>query len=261
MVPPVTQDRWFAYRKPVSRARRRLFCLPHAGGGASLFRDWHERLPAEIDLCPIQLPGRETRFGEAPYTRLADLVPALVDAIRHELDLPFCLFGHSNGALIAVAIARHLQRAGLPAPCLLVASAHRAPHLPESEPLRHLLPDDELLKELKRHDGTPPALFEHPEMVRMLLSLYRADLELGETRGPEPECPLSCPIAAYGGEDDPEVTAEDLDAWGRQTHASFRRRLFPGGHFYIRTAAAALLPSLASDLIEASQTLGREVTS
>ena len=261
MVPPVTQDRWFAYRKPAPHARRRLFCLPHAGGSASLFRYWYRCLPAEIDLCPIQLPGRETRFGEAPYTRLTDLVPVLVEGIRHELDLPFCLFGHSNGALIAVAIARHLQCAGLPTPCLLVASAHRAPHLPESELPRHRLPDDELLQELKRHDGTPPALFEHPEMVRLLLALYRADLELGETRGPEPEYPLSCQIAAYGGVDDPEVTAEDLDAWRRQTHASFRRRLFPGGHFYVRTAAAELLPSLASDLIEASQTVTREVTS
>lgn len=260
MAPPVNQERWYAYRKPAPHARQRLFCLPHAGGGASLFRDWNGRLPVEIDLCPIQLPGRETRFGEAPYTRLADVVPALVDAIRHDLELPFGLFGHSNGALIALAVAQHLERNGLPAPCLLVVSAHRAPHLPHPEPPRHRLPDGELLQELKRLDGTPPALFEHPELMRMLLALYRADLELGETRGPELG-PLRGPIAAYGGEGDPEVTVEDLDAWRSQTHAGFRRRLFPGGHFYVRTAAAALLLSLASDLIEAGTTVGREVGS
>ncbi len=260
MVPPVTQERWFAYRKLTPYARQRLFCLPHAGGGASLFRDWHGRLPAEIELCPIQLPGRETRFGEVPYTRLADLVPALVDAIRHDLDLPFGLFGHSNGALIALAVAQHLRRDRLPTPCLLVVSAHRAPHPPELEPPRHRLPDDELLQELKRLDGTPPALFEHPEMVRLLLAVYRADLELGETRGPELDGPLSCPIAAYGGGTDPEVTADDLDAWRRHTLADFRRRLFAGGHFYIRTAAPALLASLAADLTEASRAAARELT-
>jgi medium-chain acyl-[acyl-carrier-protein] hydrolase len=110
---------------------------------------------------------------------------------------------------------------------------------------------------LKRLDGTPAALFDHPEMMRFLLSVYRADLELGETRKIGAVDPFPFPIAAYGGEGDPDVSPEDLDAWNQHTLAHFRRRLFRGGHFYLKTSAPDVLSSLASDLIEASSPAGR----
>ena len=58
---------WVVRTKP--RPRLRLFCLPYAGGGAALFRLWADNLPAEIEACPIFLPGRERRMREAPYSR------------------------------------------------------------------------------------------------------------------------------------------------------------------------------------------------
>ena len=42
-------------------ARVRLVCLPHAGAGASSYRVWGRTLPADIGVCPVQLPGRENR--------------------------------------------------------------------------------------------------------------------------------------------------------------------------------------------------------
>ena len=38
-----------------------LYCLPHAGGSASVYRSWAGQL-GTIAVAPIQLPGRETRF-------------------------------------------------------------------------------------------------------------------------------------------------------------------------------------------------------
>lgn len=35
--------------------RLRLACFPHAGGSASFFRSWSERLPPDIDLLALQL--------------------------------------------------------------------------------------------------------------------------------------------------------------------------------------------------------------
>jgi len=37
-------------------------------------RGWGQELPDWIDVRPMQLPGRENRFREPPYTRLAPLV-------------------------------------------------------------------------------------------------------------------------------------------------------------------------------------------
>ncbi|HEJ1191670.1 TPA: pyochelin biosynthesis editing thioesterase PchC, partial [Pseudomonas aeruginosa] len=107
--------------------RLRLACFPHAGGSASFFRSWSERLPPDIDLLALQYPGREDRFNEAPATRLEDLADGAALALRDFADAPLALFGHSLGAALAYETALRLESAGAPLRHLFV-SAHPAPH-------------------------------------------------------------------------------------------------------------------------------------
>ena len=64
---------WVACPRPNPGARVRLFCLPFAGGGASVYRLWGATLPSWIEVCPIQPPGREDRYREPPFTSLTAL--------------------------------------------------------------------------------------------------------------------------------------------------------------------------------------------
>lgn len=82
-------DRWIPFRKPDPKARLRLFCFPYAGAGALIFRKWSDGLPRDIEVCPIQLPGRGTRLTEPPFTKLPCLIEALVRALDPLLDKPF----------------------------------------------------------------------------------------------------------------------------------------------------------------------------
>ena len=66
-----------------------------------MFRAWNKDLPETIELCPVQLPGRETRAMEPACSRIEPLIALLSEAIRPLLDLPYFFFGHSMGALIA----------------------------------------------------------------------------------------------------------------------------------------------------------------
>src|SRR5690349_236164 len=97
---------WLACVRPRPRSSVRLFCFAHAGGGASFFRGWAAGLPESVEVSPVQLPGRETRFREPPFTRLGQLTEALAEALRPHLDRPFAFFGHSLGALVAFELAR-----------------------------------------------------------------------------------------------------------------------------------------------------------
>ena len=36
-----------------------LFCFPFAGGGASAYNSWVQKMKGKVTVCPIQLPGRE----------------------------------------------------------------------------------------------------------------------------------------------------------------------------------------------------------
>src|SRR5688500_15270285 len=74
--------RWLLMHRPRREARVRLLCLPYAGGGASAFRHWPDALTSSIEVCPVQLPGRENRFVEAPFTRAEAVVEAMAPALR-----------------------------------------------------------------------------------------------------------------------------------------------------------------------------------
>jgi medium-chain acyl-[acyl-carrier-protein] hydrolase len=243
--------KWLQCRGASSLATLRLFCFPYAGGGASVLRRWATAFPPTVEVCGIQLPGRGPRIREAPYTRLSSLVDDLGEALRPYLQPPFVFFGHSLGALVGFELVRHLRRHGGPSPVLLVVSGCSAPHRPLPGSPIHTLPDAEFLEKLDRLNGTPRAVLDEPELMQLLLPALRADFETYETYVYSPEPPLTTPISAYAGLQDTRVSHEHLEAWREQTTADFSLREFPGGHFFLHTAAALLMEALCRDLSRA----------
>ena len=243
---PTAAGNWFSSLDERPGAKVRLFCFPHAGAGASAFRGW--RLPAEIAVCPVMLPGRESRIAETPFDSMAPLVEALSQSVGPHLERPFVFFGHSMGAVIAFELARSLRRTGRPLPLYLLVSGARAPqfrrgHVPPPPPS-----DTELLDQLRHLDGTPREVLGNDELMRMMLPAMRADTTLYRNYIYVEEPPLACPIRAYGGSDDPNISRAQLEAWAAETTADFKLRMFPGGHFYLNSNQAEFLAALAEDL-------------
>jgi 4'-phosphopantetheinyl transferase len=84
--------------------------------------------------------------------------------------------------------------------------------------------------------------------MALLSPMLRADFAVLETYLPSEGASLPCPITVLGGVDDAEVRPEALDGWRNRTRDSFRKILFPGTHFYMITAQAALLRTLSETL-------------
>ncbi|HEV2436442.1 MAG TPA: alpha/beta fold hydrolase [Verrucomicrobiae bacterium] len=241
-------DSWIAFRKPNPQARLRLICFPYAGMGASIFRTWPDGLPAEVEICPVELPGRGTRLIETPFTQLPPLVQALAQALAPLLDKPFAFFGHSLGALISFELARQLRRQSGVQPVRLFVSADRAPQIPHRDRPIHALPEEEFLAELRRLNGIPGKVLAEAELMQMLLPVLRADFAVYETYVYSIEPPLTCPISTLGGLQDQRVRRGDLEAWRDQTNGSFSLRMFPGDHFYWNTTQPLLLQALSREL-------------
>jgi len=235
---------WFPSIQESAGARLRLFCFPYAGGGASVFRGWAGLLPREVGVCPVRLPGRETRLSEPAFDSMAKLIPALRQAIEPYLDRPFALFGHSVGAAIAFELARSLSARPV---CLFVAGA-RAPQLRRDQVPPPAPSDDELIEELRRIHGIPQDLLEHRELMQLALPALRADSALYRNYVYRDGPPLACPIRAYGGLDDERITREHLEAWARQTTAWFTLGMFSGGHFFLETDQNEFLTALKQSL-------------
>ncbi|MCB0063644.1 MAG: thioesterase [Caldilineaceae bacterium] len=238
--------------QPNSNARLRLFCFPYAGGAASIYRTWHQYLPADIEVCAVQLPGRENRIRERPFTDTNALVQALLPHLQPYLDRPFALFGHSMGTIIAYELAQQLQQQRQQPPFRLLVSARRAPFLPEPEALVHLLPTDaQFLAELqRRYNNIPAMIFEDAELRELFVPLLRADFTLVETYQHSDRPPLRCPIIAFGGAADERASATELRAWQHVTQSTFALHCLPGGHFYLNDQTQPLLALITAVLTQ-----------
>lgn len=241
-------SRWLVRTAAREHASTRLFCLPHAGGGASLYRSWAAELPSWIDPVAVQLPGRENRLAEAPFTQAQRATEAIVDALRGELDRPYALFGHSMGALLAFEAARQLGREGTPSPTRLFVAGHRAPHCPEPVDRIHDLPDDQFIRRVRHLQGTPDEIFDEPSLRELFLPLLRADFELCDGYSFRPGPPLDCPVTAVGGSSDPHVPREALKEWRTLTRGPFETATVSGGHFFVNESRAELLRVVVAGL-------------
>lgn len=240
---------WVVCHKPDLQARLRLFCFPYAAGSASIFRNWWSQMPPYVEVRAFQLPGRENRVREKPFTDMSLLVRELALALRPFVDKPFVFFGHSVGALICFELARYLRNHHLPGPKHLFISGCSAPQVPNPNPRMHHLPDAMLMDMLRQLQGTPASALQNIELMQLLLPTFRADLTLYETYSYVPEAPLECSISAFGGLEDPNMTSDTLAAWSQQTQKPFTMTMLPGGHFFLVGSRAALLQGIAQDLL------------
>ena len=217
---------WLVNWKPNRSASVRLFCFPYAGGGDSIFRSWQQSLSDTIEVCPVQLPGRDSRIAEPPCTDINQLVRAAGEGLAPHLDKPFALFGHSMGALIVFELARHLKREYSAQPVHLFVSGRPSPQtISELYDLDQL--DSELPEMLHRQNATLEVL-ENRELMELLLPILRADLALCKSYVYTPQPSFSFSITVFGGLDDHSVPRQCLEGWREHTTGRFVLRMFPG---------------------------------
>ena len=235
------RSNWFQVARPVVSPRLRLFCFSYAGGNASTYREWHKRLPEDVEVCSIQLPGRGSRFKEKAFTDLDSLLTSLVAEIEPYTETSYAFFGHSMGAQVAFELARKLRDKGLEQPKCLIVSGRRAPQRAKKSKPIYSLPEAEFRDEIRRLNGTPEEALNNPELMDLVSPILRADFQLIETWVYQPSDPIDVPVLALGGVKDKQVTMDDLEDWKKVTKGPFCLELFSGDHFFINQATDTLL--------------------
>lgn len=235
-----------------AQPQHRLFCFPYAGGSAHVFRAWPPLLPSNVEVVAIQAPGKGSRMVETPLSRVEDVVSGVLGAISTQLrDLPFSFFGHSNGALIAFELASELQDRGLPTPERLYLSASPAPWTRHHEREYASMSDDEFVEKLRHLNGTPPGVFDEPELLDLILPGLRADFVLGERYRRTRQTLLKTPTVVFAGDDD-EIQPMQVRGWQDAIADELEVVPMPGGHFFLHThldhLAAALSAQLTRDM-------------
>ncbi|PLS87304.1 MAG: putative thioesterase [Actinobacteria bacterium] len=238
------KTRWLPFATYQTKARLRLLCFSHAGGNARVFRRWGEAIPGEVEVCPVELPGRGTRLGEGLVSSMPLLVETMAAEIEPLLDLPFAIFGHSMGGLVGFELARTLRRVYGWEPAALLVAAQNAPSVPLERPTAQRCTDGELSDALYRSGGMSEKALANARFMRVFLPVLRADYTMVDTYVYTRERPLRCPIHLYTGTEDTLVSGRGQAEWRRETSGDFVIHRFPGGHFFLREAQGPFLASI-----------------
>ncbi|MGW3938011.1 thioesterase II family protein [Streptomyces phaeochromogenes] len=240
------EERWIRRYRDDDGCGTKLVCFPAAGAGASAYRTWSAGLPSDIGVLAVRYPGREDRFGDPFPPRLEALADDIADALgeltRHRL----VLFGHSMGASLAHEVALRIQERGCP-PNALCVSGRRPTHALAG---RQMISgtDEEIIAHVVGFDASRAAVFADADLREIVLPAVRADYHLVDDYSGGRRPLLDCPVYGYTGDEDSEVTPEQMSRWAELTRGAFRLRVLPGGHFYLRGEEAALLADLSDVL-------------
>lgn len=230
----VKANHWLVHGHCPER-RLRLFCFSHAGGDASAFHAWQAGLAPGVQVCAVRLPGRGSRFCEAPYTSLSAAVPDIAEQLVADRSTPFWLLGHSMGALLAYEVARHLAACGMPQPQGLFVSGCDAPTRVRPRRHRSTMDDDALIEMLRTYNGVPAEVLQHRELMKLMLPTIRADFAMVETYTHADGPRLSMPIEVLAGTADPLVDSAGVAEWADTTSDACHVHRFEGDHFFINS--------------------------
>lgn len=251
---------WLVPFKSDANADHRLFCFPYAGGSAYVFRSWNQMLPPSFEVVAIQAPGTGKRLIEPPCMSVEEIVSGVLEAIGSLLgEKPFSFFGHSKGALIAFELAAKLQQRNMPQPKHLFLSASPAPWTRILRQDYASLSDSEFIERIKSLNGTPPGVFEEPELLKLLLPGLRADFTLCERYSHRPTDMLRVPTTVFFGEYD-QIEPHQVRAWQDAIASEIRFESIPGEHFFIHSHLERLTMLVGRQLRRNSNLRGEIMT-
>jgi len=212
----------------------KVYCLPYAGGSASIYYDWKKRYASVAEIIPIEYNGHGSLFGKSLYMEADEAADDIYNRICNDNPQNYILFGHSMGSLLALLVAIRLEKREYGfLPRAIIAGGTRPPHLKhKDEQLTHL-PKNEFMDKIFGLGQMDPEIMNEPELLDMLYEIFYADTKLCEEYRYDESLPgVSIPMVIMTGSEDDEAPLDEMKEWGMYTSGSFNINEFAGDHFF-----------------------------
>lgn len=213
----------------------KMFCLPHAGGSATVYTKWKKYLDENIELQPVELSGRGSRMNEPLYSSLNEAIDDAAEVIKSKIysEEDYIIYGHSMGAAIAYEVCCKFLKDNIKLPKNLFLSGRQCPFIDRDVEEIYKLNDEEFEKYILSLDGTPKEVFQDKELSKIFVPIIRSDYKNIETfKSINKTTVLPLPITVLNGCKD-DLTDEEINGWSKFTNKEFKRFDFDGGHFFL----------------------------
>ena len=243
-------QKWIVRPQIKNNAKVRLFCFPYAGSSAVVtYKFLVDSLPEDIEVCPVEFPGRGGRMAEKLISDISIAVDQISEEITDYFEKPYIFFGHSMGALVAYELSHLLIKKYDSRPLKLYLSAHMAPNIRKDEKIMHLLTGDEFLDELIKMNGLATEILQHKELLDLMLPIIKNDYKLCETYQYADKERLNIPFQVFGGKEDKDVKFDHLEEWSNLTSSECNIEMLDGDHFFISKQKDLFLEKFSSILL------------
>lgn len=240
--------KWFKYEKYNENNNKTIMLFPHAGSAASFYAGWKKHFREDINVMPVQYPGRENRRRENipnSISRMAkDFIQDNLDIIKRNKIL---LFGHCMGALICWEIAKILSESEYETSIVLFVSSYTAPDVGFDRRTNDMTEED-MLGYLCENGFINESLFGDKDFFEYYASIMRADLSLMEKYNylDNKDIKIKFDIYTVNGKNDSQDLLDKVLYWKHYTEGCFRRILMEGGHFYLKENPEEVIRTIQS---------------
>ena len=207
------RNQWVVRPRPVHNAKIKLLCFPYAGSGIPVYVPWKNKLPDNVELNIIQLPGRGTHFSQSPIDNMNALIESLLPALSDLLEQNYVIYGHSLGSRIGFELVRQAMIKGFPAPRHFFASGSASPDTKFVDNKMYELADDAFIQMLKDINGTPREILDNRQFIGLLLPAIRADFKLSENYVCHNKFTIPTDVTILSGSDE-RISTQQLQKWG-----------------------------------------------
>jgi surfactin synthase thioesterase subunit len=209
-----------------------LLLFPFAGGSKYSYNPFRSAAPESVNLIPLDLPGRGSRFREPLLKDMHLMADDLFRQVQPYLSAGnFAFFGHSMGTVLVHLVLLKLVERKLPMPVHVFLTGRGGPEAHETEDW-HRLPSAEFRGKIKELGGSPREVLEDKDLMDFIEPILRADFQAIESFVYPRFEAMDLPVTVITGTDE-DITEEELRSWRKITCQPVDFHIFPGHHFFI----------------------------
>ena len=127
--------------------KMKLLCIPPSACSAMMYLQWKTYFPEQVEIVPVELPGKGTKFREKLCSSIDEITNSLVDeVIEKTADDNYSVFGFCSGAVVAFDLVQKLAQKGFRPAAHFIGASSRDPSAQIHAPSALDVSDEMLVK-------------------------------------------------------------------------------------------------------------------
>ncbi|HGD2994933.1 TPA: thioesterase II family protein [Streptococcus agalactiae] len=215
----------------------KLLLLPYAGGSALFYTHWEKYLKENIEIIPIEFPGRGLRFKEKPCDKISDLIDSIWDTVEREIkNQRYVIFGYCVGTIVLYELFRRIRKNKLTEPEHCFICAYSPPNLIKNVVDEKNISEEELLLEWCTKSRISRELLEEKSYLKIFYDVWKLDRKMVNNYLFKGDIELfNCNITLISGDEDFALCQKDIECWKDFTRGSVENIVVKGSHDFLKT--------------------------